>query len=88
MSPTTFWTGSLVLAGLFVYDIVMVFYTYVNLFNTFVDTKSSSSPMMITVATKLEAPIKLVFPGPGRGSMLGLGDGGCSLSHYFLPGFR
>jgi minor histocompatibility antigen H13 len=27
MSPTTFWTGSLVLAGLFVYDIVMVFYT-------------------------------------------------------------
>jgi minor histocompatibility antigen H13 len=31
-------------------------------------------PMMITVATTLEAPIKLVFPGPGRGSMLGLGD--------------
>ena len=29
---------------------------------------------MITVATSLEAPIKLVFPGPGRGSMLGLGD--------------
>lgn len=29
MSPTTFWTGSLVLAGLFIYDIVMVFYTYV-----------------------------------------------------------
>ncbi|KAG0645272.1 Intramembrane protease 1 [Hyphodiscus hymeniophilus] len=58
MSPTTFWTGSMVLAGLFVYDIVMVFYT----------------PMMITVATSLEAPIKLVFPGPGRGSMLGLGD--------------
>jgi minor histocompatibility antigen H13 len=27
MSPTTFWTGSLILAGLFVYDIVMVFYT-------------------------------------------------------------
>jgi minor histocompatibility antigen H13 len=27
MSPTTFWTGSLVLGGLFVYDIVMVFYT-------------------------------------------------------------
>jgi minor histocompatibility antigen H13 len=58
MSPTTFWTGSMVLMGLFVYDIVMVFYT----------------PMMITVATKIEAPIKLVFPGPGRGSMLGLGD--------------
>ena len=29
MSPTTFWTGSLVLGGLFIYDIVMVFYTYV-----------------------------------------------------------
>lgn len=27
MSPTTFWTGSLILAGLFIYDIVMVFYT-------------------------------------------------------------
>ncbi len=27
MSPTTFWTGSLVLGGLFIYDIVMVFYT-------------------------------------------------------------
>lgn len=27
MSPTTFWTGTLVLAGLFVYDITMVFYT-------------------------------------------------------------
>lgn len=58
MSLTTFWTGTLVLSGLFVYDIVMVFYT----------------PMMITVATKLEVPVKLVFPGPGRGSMLGLGD--------------
>jgi minor histocompatibility antigen H13 len=30
--------------------------------------------MMVSVATTLEAPIKLVFPGPGRGSMLGLGD--------------
>ena len=29
---------------------------------------------MVSVATTLEAPIKLVFPGPGRGSMLGLGD--------------
>lgn len=27
MSPTTFWTGSLVLTGLFFYDITMVFYT-------------------------------------------------------------
>jgi len=30
MSPTKFWTGSLVLGGLFIYDIVMVFYTYVS----------------------------------------------------------
>ncbi|CZT08105.1 hypothetical protein WAI453_002257 [Rhynchosporium graminicola] len=58
MSPTTFWTGTLILSSLFVYDIVMVFYT----------------PLMITVATSLEVPIKLVFPGPKRGSMLGLGD--------------
>lgn len=27
LSPTTFWTGTLLLCGLFVYDIVMVFYT-------------------------------------------------------------
>lgn len=58
MSPTTFWTGSLVLMGLFIYDVVMVFYT----------------PMMVTVATSLDVPIKLVFPGPKRGGMLGLGD--------------
>ena len=45
LSPTTFWTGTMVLAGLFVYDIVMVFYT----------------PMMVTVATSLEVPIKLVL---------------------------
>ncbi|KAI0863494.1 signal peptide peptidase-domain-containing protein [Xylaria cubensis] len=58
MSPTTFFTGSSVLFGLFFYDIVMVFYT----------------PYMVTVATKLDAPIKLVFQGPTRVSMLGLGD--------------
>lgn len=58
MSPTTFWTGTLVLIGLFFYDIYMVFYT----------------PLMVTVATSLDVPIKLVFPGPKRGSMLGLGD--------------
>ncbi|KAG4025957.1 hypothetical protein MFRU_047g00210 [Monilinia fructicola] len=60
MSPTTFFTGSLVLLGLFFYDITMVFYT----------------PLMVTVATSLDVPIKLVFPGSegGRGSMLGLGD--------------
>ncbi|KFY09786.1 hypothetical protein V492_05341, partial [Pseudogymnoascus sp. VKM F-4246] len=58
MSPTTFWTGTLVMGGLFIYDIVMVFYT----------------PLMITVATTLDAPMMLVVPGPKRGSMLGLGD--------------
>ncbi|KAI1001850.1 hypothetical protein K3495_g6355 [Podosphaera aphanis] len=58
ISPTNFWTGSLVLFGLFIYDIAMVFYT----------------PLMTTVATTLDVPIKLVFPGPQRGSMLGLGD--------------
>ncbi|KAI1430763.1 signal peptide peptidase-domain-containing protein [Xylaria sp. CBS 124048] len=58
LSPTTFATGSSVLFGLFFYDIVMVFYT----------------PYMVTVATKLDVPIKLVFEGPQRSSMLGLGD--------------
>ncbi|CAJ2503773.1 Uu.00g111670.m01.CDS01 [Anthostomella pinea] len=58
MSPTTFATGSGVLFGLFFYDIVMVFYT----------------PYMVTVATKLDVPIKLVFEGPTKASMLGLGD--------------
>jgi len=33
-----------------------------------------NSPLMITVATTLDVPIKLVFPGPKHGSMLGLGD--------------
>ncbi|TGJ80558.1 hypothetical protein E0Z10_g8197 [Xylaria hypoxylon] len=58
LSPTTFATGSAVLSGLFFYDIIMVFYT----------------PYMVTVATKIDAPIKLVFEGPTRSSMLGLGD--------------
>jgi minor histocompatibility antigen H13 len=68
MSPTTFWTGTLLLSALFFYDIYFVFFT----------------PMMITVATKLDIPIKLLFPRPQtpaeaeKGltglSMLGLGD--------------
>lgn len=61
LSPTTFFTGTLVLMGLFFYDITMVFYT----------------PLMVTVATSLDVPIKLVFPlnkSGGGGSMLGLGD--------------
>jgi len=60
-SPTTFGIGSLMLTGLFFYDIVMVFYT----------------PMMVGVATALDIPVKLVFPRPGKDrsyGMLGLGD--------------
>ncbi|KAK1758706.1 signal peptide peptidase-domain-containing protein [Echria macrotheca] len=56
--PTSFAIGSMVLWGLFVYDIVMVFYT----------------PFMITVAKNVDAPIKLVFHGPSGVSLLGLGD--------------
>ncbi|PFH59399.1 hypothetical protein XA68_12429 [Ophiocordyceps unilateralis] len=58
LSPTDLLTGSLVLVGLFVYDIVMVFYT----------------PYMLTVATQLDVPIKLTFQSAARKSMLGLGD--------------
>ena len=67
MSPTTFWTGTLVLTSLFFYDIYFVFFT----------------PLMITVATKLDIPVKLLFPRPTGAdddpskralSMLGLGD--------------
>ena len=67
MSPTTFWTGTLILSSLFFYDIYFVFFT----------------PIMVTVATKLEIPAKLLFPRPSGPdedptkqalSMLGLGD--------------
>ncbi|KAL2158324.1 hypothetical protein VTH06DRAFT_4372 [Thermothelomyces fergusii] len=57
-SPTSFAIGTMVLASLFVYDVVMVFYT----------------PYMITVAKSIDAPIKLVFTGSKGASMLGLGD--------------
>ncbi|KAL4904714.1 hypothetical protein BDW74DRAFT_28071 [Aspergillus multicolor] len=67
MSPTTFVTGSLILGSLFFYDIYFVYFT----------------PLMVTVATKLDVPIKLLFPRPPSPSeapdadslaMLGLGD--------------
>lgn len=58
MSVTSFAIGSYVLGGLFIYDIVMVFYT----------------PFMIGVATQIDAPIKLSFKTSTRSSMLGLGD--------------
>ncbi|PGH08667.1 hypothetical protein AJ79_05949 [Helicocarpus griseus UAMH5409] len=67
ISPTTFWTGSLVLSALFFYDIYFVFFT----------------PMMVTVAKGLDIPAKLLFPRPAPPgedpdlvsmAMLGLGD--------------
>ncbi|TQV93420.1 hypothetical protein V2A60_010173 [Cordyceps javanica] len=58
LSPTDLLIGSLVLSGLFFYDIFMVFYT----------------PYMVTVATTLEVPIKLQFKAAQRQSILGLGD--------------
>lgn len=67
ISPTTSTTGSLLLMSLFIYDIYFVFFT----------------PLMVTVATKLDIPAKLLFPRPPGPdgdpakqhlSMLGLGD--------------
>ncbi|KAF9775650.1 hypothetical protein IL306_006249 [Fusarium sp. DS 682] len=58
ISPTDFLTSTLILVGLFFYDIIMVFYT----------------PYMVTVATKLDVPIKLTFEAADRRSILGLGD--------------
>ena len=67
MSPTTAWTGTLILISLFIYDIYFVFFT----------------PLMVTVATNIDIPAKLLFPrpmGPHEDqskqavSMLGLGD--------------
>ena len=48
ISPTSFPIGSLILGSLFFYDIYFVFYT----------------PMMVGVATKLDVPIKMLFPRP------------------------
>ncbi|KAG6010435.1 hypothetical protein E4U21_006434 [Claviceps maximensis] len=58
LTPTDFLIGSMVLWGLFFYDIFMVFYT----------------PYMITVATTLDVPIKLTFQTGSGKSILGLGD--------------
>jgi minor histocompatibility antigen H13 len=60
ISVDSFFAGATLLLGLFFYDIFFVFATDV----------------MVTVATKFDAPIKLLFPrGAGqRASMLGLGD--------------
>lgn len=58
LSVTSFNIGSLVLVGLFIYDIIMVFYT----------------PFMVGVATQLDVPIKLTYTTAKRSSILGLGD--------------
>lgn len=67
MSPTTHWTGTMLLTALFFYDIYFVFFT----------------PLMVTVAKKLDIPAKLLFPRPSGPNddpdkqslaMLGLGD--------------
>lgn len=47
LSPTTFTTGFLVLIGLFVYDIVMVFYTYVT--QTYLPCLPSTRPLLTVV---------------------------------------
>ena len=67
MSPTTSWTGTILLSGLFVYDIYMVFFT----------------PMMVTVATQLDVPIKLLFPRPdGCVLPVGAAEGSALMNEY------
>ncbi|MBA0844400.1 hypothetical protein Goarm_001500 [Gossypium armourianum] len=61
LSLGSFKTGAILLTGLFVYDIVWVFFT----------------PVMVSVAKSFDAPIKLLFPTADSArpfSMLGLGD--------------
>ena len=67
MSPTTSWTGTLLLSALFIYDIYFVFFT----------------PMMVTVATNLDVPIKLLFPRPDRCVMpTGATEGSTLMEEY------
>ena len=65
LTITSTQTGVLLFVGLFFYDIFWVFFT----------------PVMVSVATSFEAPIKLVYPHPASMiknnrpyAMLGLGD--------------
>jgi len=66
LTITSTQTCILLFAGLFVYDIFWVFFT----------------PVMVTVATSFDAPIKLIYPHPAQQlssiarpfAMLGLGD--------------
>lgn len=67
MTPGTSWTGTLLLSALFFYDIYFVFYT----------------PMMVTVATKLDVPIKLLFPRPDGCVMpVGAVEGSAAMEEY------
>ncbi len=69
ISPTTLSTGTLILCALFFYDIYFVFYT----------------PMMVTVATKLDVPIKLLFPRPdGCIYPIGAVDGSEAMKEYLV----
>jgi minor histocompatibility antigen H13 len=68
-TPTTAYTGTLILLALFCYDVYFVFYT----------------PMMVTVATKLDVPIKLLFPRPdGCVFPVGVGEGSELMKDYLL----
>ncbi|KAG1444667.1 hypothetical protein G6F56_010205 [Rhizopus delemar] len=62
LSIDSFKTGIIMLSGLFLYDIFWVFYT----------------PIMISLTSQLDAPIKLVWPGNmfemSSFTLLGLGD--------------
>ena len=71
ISLGSFQTGAILLAGLFFYDIFWVF----------------GSDVMMTVATKVEAPVKFLYTAPPSDtpkaypfSVLGLGDG----KHRFI----
>ncbi|OCT54614.1 hypothetical protein CLCR_02857 [Cladophialophora carrionii] len=67
VTPTTAWTGTLILSALFFYDIYFVFFT----------------PMMVTVATKLDVPIKLLFPRPDGCVMpVGAPEGSPAMEEY------
>lgn len=66
-SPSTAWTGTLLLSGLFFYDIYMVFFT----------------PMMVHVATNLDVPIKMLFPRPdGCTYPAGAAEGSTEMEEY------
>ena len=58
ISGTSFIISSAVMLAMFVYDLVMVFYT----------------PLMVTVASSVQAPLMIAARSGSRRAMLGLGD--------------